>query len=288
MSSIELRGFKKLNGLDDLLSASKNVGHVSSEMVVSLSVNELKPGKYQPRTLIPEEALKELALSIKSEGIIQPLIVRKDESNKYEIIAGERRWRAALLAGLKSVPAIIREISHDTALAFGLIENIQREGLNPIDEASALVKLKEEFSMTHEEIATRVGRSRSAVTNLMRLVLLVPSVKTLLKKGALEMGHARTLLTLESEDQHKLANQIAIQKLSVRETERLVQKLKMKPLATIPNRFQSKILEWESKLTSLFGSKVEVKLNNKGFGKISIQIDDPKQIESLIAQQNKI
>ncbi|RUM78360.1 MAG: chromosome partitioning protein ParB, partial [Candidatus Thioglobus sp.] len=214
-------------GLDILLgqvtSASKQSN--SNHNLKVLSVNALQRGKFQPRDDIDPDTLNELAESITSQGIIQPLVVRKVTYDKYEIIAGERRWRAAKIAGLDEIPVIVREIDDQVALAIGLIENIQRESLTPLEEARALQKLIEDFKMTHEEISHVVGRSRSAVSNLIRLLQLNESVKQLLGSGKIEMGHARALLPLNEDQQLDVANQVIQRSLSVRQTEELVKRI---------------------------------------------------------------
>lgn len=282
MSGIELKGLKGLQGLDNLLS-EVNVGAVTQESIFTISVDSLIPGKYQPRSMMDSDALNELAASIKVNGVIQPLIVRELNKDQYEIIAGERRWQASKLAGLTHVPAIVRDVPNETALAFALIENIQRESLNPIDEAMSLTRLKDEFRMTHEEIAERVGRSRSAVTNLMRLVILDDDVKDLLRSKKLEMGHARAILPLENKQQRVISQIVAEKGLSVRETEKMVQKLKapiMNPIITNP--FHNSISNWERLLAELTSSQVKINMNHNGTGKILIQVNSPDEVEWLI------
>jgi ParB family chromosome partitioning protein len=282
MSSVELKGFRGLQGLDVLLTESK-AEEFSKENIFNIPVDRLVSGKYQPRTDIDDSSLNDLMLSIRSQGIILPLIVRRLDPEKYEIIAGERRWRAAKIAGLKTVPAIIRDIPDETALAFALIENIQRESLSPMDEAQALARLKDEFSMTHEEIAERVGRSRSAVTNLLRLLLLPDEVTALLRAGKIEMGHARALLSLDSGQQYETAKKIVEKGLSVREAEKIVQKIKhpANPKTRI-NKFEDKIFVWEKILSDKFSSDVKISLNNHGEGRVVIHIHSPEEIEWLI------
>ena len=280
---MELKGLKRLQGLDTLLAESKTNELSSEERIFNLSVDVLQTGKYQPRTQLDEESLAELAASIQSQGILLPLIVRRMSSDRYEIIAGERRWRAAKLVGLKVIPAIIRDIPDETALAFALIENIQREALNPIDEALAFARLKEDFFMTHEEISERVGRSRSSVTNLMRLLGLEEQVKELLKARKFEMGHARALLSLEAKDQLEIAQQIVEDGLSVRETEKRVQR--MRQPSSQPNKktpYDDKIDEWEQSLGSLLSTKVKINLSKKGDGRVVIQVHSPSDIVALI------
>ncbi|MBE8159116.1 MAG: ParB/RepB/Spo0J family partition protein, partial [Betaproteobacteria bacterium] len=249
-------------GLDVLLgqvtAANSNAGGDSSNLD-TLSVNILQRGKFQPRDDIDPETLNELANSITSQGIIQPLVVRKIAPKKYEIIAGERRWRAAKIAGLKEVPVIIRKIDDQVALAIGLIENIQRESLTPLEEAKALQQLISDFQMTHAQISGVVGRSRSSVSNLIRLLQLQPEVKQLLSKRQLEMGHARSLLSLKAKQQLEIANQVVKKMLSVRQTEELVKRtLAPKPVKTaviIDSRIDALMKSLNQKLKS----KAEIK-----------------------------
>jgi ParB family chromosome partitioning protein len=280
---MELKGLKRLQGLDTLLAESKANELTSEERIFNLAVDVLQTGKYQPRTQLDENSLAELAASIKAQGIILPLIVRRMSPDRYEIIAGERRWRAAKLAGLEAIPAIIRDIPDETALAFALIENIQRESLNPIDEALAFARLKEDFFMTHEEISERVGRSRSSVTNLLRLLGLEEEVKRLLKARKFEMGHARALLSLEAKDQLAIAQQIVQNGLSVRETEKRVQKMRQPlSLKIKTSAYESKINGWEKTLERLLSVKVKINLGSQGDGRVVIHIHSPAEIEQLI------
>lgn len=282
MSSVELKGFRGLTGLDTLLDDSKN--QAPKQNISNLSVKVLSSGKYQPRTDINNDSLHDLAASIKAQGIIQPLIVRSLGDERYEIIAGERRWRAATLAGLDTVPVIIRNVPDETALAFALIENIQREDLNPMDQALSFVRLKDEFSMTHEEIAERVGRSRSAVTNLMRLLALHPDVKDMLRSNKIEMGHARALLSLDADMQLQAAQRIVEKGMSVRDCEKLVQniKLPLSPTVLRDQEFDDRVKSWAKVLSKQLSSKVKLKLNSKGEGQVTIQVHSPDEIEWLI------
>lgn len=285
MSSVELRGLKGLQGLDldGLLHDSKK--QIPTHQISNLPLDVLTSGKYQPRTEINDESLFDLAASIKAQGIIQPLIVRNISAGQYEIIAGERRWRAAKIAGLLDVPAIIRNVTDETALAFALIENIQRESLNPIDEAASLVRLKDEFSMTHEEIAERVGRSRSAVTNLMRLLSLHQDVQGWLRINKIEMGHARALLSLDLQMQLKVAQRVIEKGMSVRDIEKVVQSIIKSPHRTqefMPGKFDVKISDWTRALSKKLSSNVKIHLNAKGEGKITINVQSPEEIEWLI------
>lgn len=283
MSNLELKGLRNLLSLDDLLAESKKEEFLK-ENIFHLPVNLLVSGKYQPRSIIDDESLHELAISIKSQGILLPLIVRRLANEKFEIIAGERRWRAAMQAELKTVPAIVKEIPDQTACAFALIENIQRESLNAIDEAIAFERLISEFCSTHEEIADRVGRSRSTITNLIRLLGLDERVKELLRTRKIEMGHARALLSLSAENQRELAQQIVVKNLSVRETEKLVQKTKLQ-VATLPvieNPYLNQIAEWQDILGEKLSTSVKIQLNEKGEGKIVITVHSPNEIDWFI------
>src|SRR5262252_1400213 len=208
-------------GLDALLGGDDDVR--GRETMLTLPVGRIRPGRYQPRTKMDQQALAELAASIRSQGLMQPLLVRPVDRDRYELIAGERRWRAAQMAGLEEVPVLVREVPDEAALAMSLIENIQRENLNPMEEAAGVQRLLEEFKMTHEQAADAVGRSRSATTNLLRLLKLARPVQEMLMEGALEMGHARALLTLDPARQIEAGSRVAAKGLSVRETEALVQ-----------------------------------------------------------------
>ncbi len=269
-------------GLDILLGqVSSEEGKSNSEHNLKLlSVNALQRGKFQPRDDIDPETLNELANSITSQGVIQPLVVRKVTYDKYEIIAGERRWRAAKIAGLDEVPVIIREIDDQVALAIGLIENIQRESLTPLEEAKALQKLIEDFKMTHEEISHVVGRSRSAVSNLIRLLQLNDSVKQLLGNGDIEMGHARALLSLKDDQQFDVANQVIQRSLSVRQTEELVKRV-LNPKPKKSTMVEPHIEALMDSLSKKLDSKTEIKQkNNKG--KIVIHYSSTNELENIL------
>lgn len=284
MSHLELKGLKGLRNLN-ALSDSKKLSSFSQETLQRLPLNSLAPGRYQPRKHIDDAVLLELAESIKSQGIIQPLIVRPREG-RYEIIAGERRWRAAKLAGLAEVPCVVREVDDNTTLAFALIENIQRENLNPIEEAEAFERFQKDFSMTHSDIAEMVGKSRTTISNALRLLALCEPVKLLLMQGRLEMGHARALLTLSDEEQLLLANQIVNSGLSVREAEKLVQATKLPQRrpeeVVVANKFDDQCSRWASELCEVFSSKVTVTFNRQGSGRVVIHVDSPDEIEWLL------
>ena len=253
-----------------------------------LPVDVLQRGRYQPRHEIEPEALQELADSIKAQGVVQPIVVRRiAEPGKYEIIAGERRWRACQLAEIHEIPAVIRDVSDQTAMAMALIENIQREDLNPIDESLALQRLIQEFNLTHQETADAVGRSRAAVSNLLRLLSLEPVVKTMLEKGELEMGHARALLGIVDGGAQITIAQIVVKKgLSVRETEHLVRKetqLADKTSTTKKSASPDPDVEkLQSDLAEKLGAKVQILYNAKGKGKLVVQYNSFDELDGII------
>jgi ParB family chromosome partitioning protein len=250
-----------------------------------LPVDLLQPGKYQPRTDMHQESLQDLANSIKAQGVLQPIVVRKIDGGRYEIIAGERRWRAAQLAELHNVPAVIRDVPDEAAIAMALIENIQRENLNPIEEASALQRLIGEFELTHQQAADAVGRSRAAVSNLLRLLSLNPDVRLLLENGDLEMGHARALLTLEGEQQSKAARDVVARGLSVRETEQLVNHLRdatsAKPKAS--KAVDPNIQRLQDELAEKLGAKVALQHANSGKGKLVVHYNSLDELDGILA-----
>lgn len=275
-------------GLDILLgqvgtNGDSNTNDTENSMTM-LSVNALQRGKFQPRDDIDPDTLKELADSIKSQGIIQPLVVRKVTYDKYEIIAGERRWHASQLAGLDEVPVIIREIDDQVALAIGLIENIQRESLTPLEEAKALLKLIEDFKMTHEEISSVVGRSRSSVSNLIRLLQLGEGAKELLNDGKIEMGHARALLPLDNDNQLLVANQVVAKSLSVRQTEELVKRV-LNPKPKAIKSIEPHISELMNSLTKRLESKTEIRATGDK-GKIIIHYKSTEELDNILKHIN--
>ena len=232
----------KLKGLGrglDALLAGHGTGGTIEESLQNLDISQLQPGKYQPRTNMDQTALSELAESIKAQGVMQPILVRPITVDQYEIIAGERRWRAAQLAGLSQVPALIRKVADESALAMSLIENIQRENLNPLEEAMGIQRLINEFGMTHESAGEALGNSRSTISNLLRLLNLSAPVQDMMMAGKIEMGHGRALLSLSSAEQIKVANVIVQKQLSVRETEKIVNRINQ-PLAKIVKKMYSK------------------------------------------------
>ncbi|MBV1914656.1 MAG: ParB/RepB/Spo0J family partition protein [Pseudomonadales bacterium] len=252
-----------------------------------LPIEFMQRGKYQPRKDMNAEALEELAESIKVQGLMQPIIVRAVGSDRYEIIAGERRWRACQLAGMETMPVLIREISDQSAIAMALIENIQREDLNPMEEAVALSRLQEEFELTHQEVAQAVGKSRTTVTNLLRLITLTDRVKTMLEHGDLEMGHARSLISLPEQQQVEAANQIVDKGLSVRQAEALVRKLIAAQENTddassnIENNPDIEALQ--EKLSNQLGANVLLKCNARGKGKMVISYNSLDELDGILA-----
>ena len=270
-------------GLDALLGdTTSSTAAAQADSLRELEVKLLQPGKYQPRAHMDQASLTALAESIKSQGIMQPILVRKLQNNNYEIIAGERRWRAAQIAGLKQVPVVIREVADEAALAMALIENIQREDLNPIEEALGIQRLINEFAMTHEGAAEAVGRSRSAVSNLLRLLNLPKTVQDMVLHGTLDMGHARALLPLVTAKQLEAAHEITQKGLSVREAEKLVAKL-LKP--EVPKKHLSldrDTLRLQEDLAQKLGVKVTIKHDKKGTGQLIIDYADLAQLDGII------
>ena len=249
----------------------------------ALPIDLCQRGKYQPRKDMHQESLQELADSIRAQGVVQPIVVRPIESGRYEIIAGERRWRAAQLAGLQEIPAVVREVSDRSAIAMALIENIQRENLNPLEESRALERLINEFEMTHQQAAEAVGRSRAAVTNLLRLLELNDDVKRLLEEGKLEMGHARALLALHGPMQSDAARQVATRGLSVRETERLVRREHSKPPPTpVIRRADPDIQRLERQLAEKLGAMVRLQHTHHGKGKLVIDYNSLDELDGIL------
>jgi ParB family chromosome partitioning protein len=267
-------------GLDALLGGDEEVA--SGERLSELPLAALAPGRYQPRTQMAPEAIADLAESIKSQGVIQPVLVRPVSEGRYEIIAGERRWRAAKLAGLETIPVVIRQVRDDMALAMALIENIQREDLNPIEEAQGIQRLIAEFGMTHESAASAVGRSRSGVTNLLRLLALPKPVQELILHGKLDMGHGRALLPLAAAKQIELANAMAARQCSVREAERWVRR-ELAPPKPPPRTRDRDLVNLESELSDLLGTRVAVETRGKkGAGRLVIDYSTLDQLDGLI------
>jgi ParB family transcriptional regulator, chromosome partitioning protein len=267
-------------GLDALLGADTSAPR---EALLKLAVGRIRPGKYQPRTKMDQQALAELAASIRAQGLMQPLLVRPVDSEHYELIAGERRWRAAQMAGLAEVPALVREVPDEAALALSLIENIQREDLNPMEEAAGVQRLVDEFGLTHEQAADAVGRSRSATTNLLRLLKLARPVQDMVMEGALEMGHARALLALEAARQIEAAHRIATKGLSVRDTEALVQTMAHgKPGARRFRKPDRDLARLEEEASGRLGTTVEIRPSKKGSGKLLLHYSSLDHLEQLL------
>ncbi|HDZ08651.1 ParB/RepB/Spo0J family partition protein [Pseudohongiella sp.] len=304
-----MSGKKKLGrGLDKLLgsaAASHRAAQASEQVPVQpdatpgqpqprvdkdselrhLPVELIQRGKYQPRTDMHEEALQELAESIKVQGVMQPIVVRPVPGDRYEIIAGERRWRATQLAGLDTIPAVIRLVGDESAIAMSLIENIQRENLNPIEEAMALKRLQEEFELTQQEVAEAVGKSRTTVTNLLRLMSLSHDVRLMLERGDLEMGHARALLGLPAEQQSEAAKAVSGKGLSVRQTESMVRRLLAdeSPKKAEVERQDPDIASLEDKLSERIGAKVQIQHSSKGSGKLTLRYNSLDELDGILA-----
>lgn len=272
-------------GLDALLGEASEDGVAAAERLRELPVDQLESGRYQPRREFDPAALQELSRSIRAQGVVQPIVVRPlPGGERYEIIAGERRWRAAQLAELAEIPAIIREIPDEMAMAIALIENIQREDLNPLEEAGAFRRLVDEFGMTHQAVADAVGRSRVAVSNLMRLLDLAPAVKARIAEGELEMGHARALLALDESAQTEAARQVAEKGLTVRQTEALVRRLQsedtVKPdtgPAADPN-----IRRLQDDLAERLGAQVEISHGQRGRGRLVIRYNSLDELDGIL------
>lgn len=278
-------------GLDALLATSQNGAATTPQPTVTadngelqkLPIEFLQPGRYQPRKDMSPEALEELASSIRSQGVIQPIVVRQLAPEKYEIIAGERRWRAAQLAQLDNVPCIIKDVPDEAAVAIALIENIQREDLNAMEEAQALDRLLVEFELTHQEVAEAVGKSRTAVTNLLRLNNLNDDVKRMLEHGDIEMGHARALLALEGEQQSEAANVVSGKGLTVRDTENYVRKLQQPEPEKAEKAADPDVKRLESRLSESLGAPVNIAHNAKGKGKVVINFSSLEQLDGILS-----
>ncbi len=289
-------------GLDALLTSAKpkpssDTSHDDAPVVVQdapakqgelqkLPIEFLHPGKYQPRKDMSEQALEELASSIKAQGVIQPVVVRLVATDSYEIIAGERRWRAAQLAELDVIPCLVKDVPDEAAVAIALIENIQREDLNAMEEAIALERLLTEFELTHQQVADAVGKSRTTVTNLLRLNNLNEDVKRLLEHGDIEMGHARCLLALEGEDQSATARIVVAKGLTVRETEKLVRSILEPAPAKKVKEKDPDVAQLEMQLGQNLGAKVEISYNQKGKGKLVISYTSLDELDGIIERIN--
>ncbi len=273
-------------GLDALLAGGDDAAPAGA--LQTIAIDRLQPGKYQPRTKMDETALNELADSIREQGLMQPILVRAVGNARYEIIAGERRWRAAQKAGLKEVPALIKNVPDNAALALALIENIQREDLNPLEEAQGIARLIEEFGLTHEAAAKAVGRSRSAVSNLLRLTQLAKPVQDYLMQGALEMGHARAMLALPAPQQSMTAARVVNGHLSVRETERLVFTL-LNPAKRAARRAgrsaaDADTVRLATDLAEALGASVKIEPGRKGAGRLVIDYSSLDQLDGIVGR----
>ena len=274
-------------GLDALLAGTDEAAP-SGEQLQTISIDRLRPGKYQPRTRMDAESLAELALSIREQGIMQPILVRPVEGGRFEIVAGERRWRAAQQAGLREIPALVKNVPDQSALAVALIENIQREDLNPLEEARGLQRLVDEFGLTHDTAAKAIGRSRSAVSNLLRLNALAPPVQEYVLAGSLEMGHARALLALAIDQQSGAAARVVDGVLSVRETERLVHGL-LNPAKRAARRkgkpaYDADTARLENDLSERLGAVVHIEPGRQGAGRIVIRYSTLDQLDGIVAR----
>jgi len=269
-------------GLDALLDVEGE--GPARESTATVGIDRIQPGRYQPRTKMDTESLNELAASIKAQGLMQPVLVRPAGADRYELIAGERRWRAARIAGLSEVPVVVRDVPDQAALAMSLIENIQREDLNPLEEAQGVQRLVSEFKLTHQEAADAIGRSRAATTNLLRLLNLPASVQQLVFDGQLDMGHGRALLALDGELQVATARKVAAKGLSVRETEQLVNDL-LHPKARMSRpkaRSGRDIQRLEEEVSERLGTTVEVKSGKKGSGRLVVHYMSHEHLDELL------
>ena len=271
-------------GLDALLGGMDPVSSDQQQDsdLRQIPVDLIQPGKYQPRLDIHNESLEDLASSIRAQGIIQPIVVRPIGNGDFEIIAGERRWRAAQLAELHEVPVVVRDVPDQAAIAMALIENIQRENLNPMEESIALQRLIKEFEMTHAQAAEAVGRSRTAVTNLLRLLSLEEDVQQLARQGKIEMGHARALLSLSGQQQISTAKDVVARQLSVRETESLVKRLSLPKVPKQEKTVNPDIRKFQQDLSEKIGAKVAIQHNDKGNGKLVVHYNSLEELDGIL------
>ena len=274
----KIRGLGR--GLDALLGSDGEAA--AGDVLATLAVDSLQPGRFQPRTRMDQDALGELAESIRSQGVMQPILVRPLTEGRYEIVAGERRWRAARMAGLTSVPALVREVPDSHALAMGLIENIQREDLNPLEQAAGMKRLIDEFGMTHAQAAEALGRSRTGITNTLRLLELASPVQELLRSGKLDMGHARALLALPALKQVELARAAVAGQLSVRQVERRVNALLTRPVPRGGKPVDRDVARLEEEVSQRLGTRVEIKAGKGGAGKLVVHYSTHDQLDTLL------
>lgn len=254
----------------------------SRDTLRDLPLDIIRPGRYQPRSVFDEEKLSELADSIRAQGVVQPVVVRPLGEDEYELIAGERRWRAAQIAGIEDIPAVVRDVPDDVSVAMALIENIQREDLNPLEEATALRRLIDDFQMTHQEAADAVGRSRAAVSNLLRLLELMQEVKDMIDMQLIEMGHARALLSLDEQLQVQAAREVVNKRLSVRETENLVRRLQQSFKKKGSRRLDPDILRLQNRLGETLGARVRIQHLASGKGKLVIMYNNSDEFEGIL------
>jgi ParB family chromosome partitioning protein len=277
----KMRGLGR--GLDALLNAGGESAAVA-EAPRELALDALAPGRFQPRVHMDQGALEELAESIRSQGVIQPIVVRPAGNGRFEILAGERRWRAAGLAGLARVPVVVREVPDRAAMAMALIENIQREDLTPLEQAAGLKRLVDEFGLTHDEAARAIGSSRSQATNLLRLLSLAPSVQALLRDGRMDMGHARALLALDGARQIEIANRVVATGLSVRQTEQLVRSALKAPAVAQRVRRNRDLESLEQELSDHLGTTVAIRPGRKGSGQLIVRYGSLEHLDTLLAK----
>ena len=270
--------------LSSMLSQTtlKQVQSESTDVLQNLPLDVITPGRYQPRSVFDEEKLSELADSIRSQGVVQPIVVRPVGEGQYELIAGERRWRAAQIAGIEDIPAVIRDVPDEVSVAMALIENIQREDLNPLEEATALRRLIDDFQMTQQEAADAVGRSRPAVSNLLRLLELMQEVKDMIDMRRIEMGHARALLSLDDKLQVQAAREVVRKQLSVRETENLVRRLQQSMKKKGMRRIDPDILRLQTRMAEQLGARVKIQHQASGKGKLTINYNSADEFEGIL------
>lgn len=288
--TVKKRGLAKGRGLDALLGSIQKeklqleVQALDHGQLKQIDVNQLKRGAYQPRRFIDENELQELAASIQKHGVMQPIVIRpiEDSETPYEIIAGERRWRAAKLAGLAEIPAIVRDLTDQVAIALALIENIQRQDLNPIDQALALQRFHEEFGLSHQEIADTVGKARTTVSNLLRLLSLADEIKDLMQQGQLDMGHARAILTMKAKDQIQIAKIVIDKSLSVRQTEQLVRDWNTPKQDKLKDPQAPDVQQLTQKLSERFSASVKLDYNKQGKGKLVISYNSLDELDGIL------
>jgi ParB family chromosome partitioning protein len=270
--------------LSSMLSQTtlEQVQSASRDELRNLPLDTIRPGRYQPRSVFDEEKLSELADSIQAQGVVQPIVVRPVGDGEFELIAGERRWRAAQIAGIDDIPAVVRDVPDEASVAMSLIENIQREDLNPLEEATALRRLIDEFEMTHQQAAEAVGRSRASVSNLLRLLELMQEVKDMIDLRVIEMGHARALLSLDDDLQVQAAREVVNKRLSVRETENLVRRLQQSKKRKGSRRIDPDILRLQTRMGEALGARVRIQHQASGKGKLVISYNSSDEFEGIL------